>query len=142
MTCLTKVDILSGVDSPNGEVPCRKPCVCSALQQSGFRFFHTRAFIAPCAYFLVGLLMAASDIYDDDYEDDFDEGYDEDSWSDDDVDMVECPACHTMIYEDSVQCPHCHEYVSHSTSAWSGRPWWWYVLAVSGVVALVFALVL
>lgn len=86
--------------------------------------------------------MTASDFYDDDYEDEFDEGYDEDPWSDDDVDMVECPSCHTMIYEESEQCPHCQEYVSHSTSVWSGRPWWWYVLAVSGVVALVYALAL
>ncbi len=83
--------------------------------------------------------MTSLDSYDAEYDDDSD---DSDWMNDDVVDLIECPSCEAMIYEDSVQCPHCHEYISHSTSPWSGRPWWWYVLAVSGVVALVFALVL
>ncbi len=88
--------------------------------------------------------MTSLDSYDDDLDefDGDDEGFDEADWSDDDVDLVECPSCQTMIYEDSEQCPNCHEYITHSASAWSGRPWWWYVLAISGVIAVVYMFVL
>ena len=86
--------------------------------------------------------MTDYDSYDDDYDDEYEEGYDEFDSSDDVVDLIECLSCGAMIYEESEQCPHCHEYVTHTSSPWSGRPWWWYVLTVAGSVAMVFALLL
>jgi hypothetical protein len=64
-----------------------------------------------------------------------------DAFDDASDDTEPCPECGADIYEDAEQCPHCGAYVTHSTSAWSGRPLWWIVLGVLGVVALVIALV-
>ncbi len=64
-------------------------------------------------------------------EDDLDEG-------DDDLpDVAPCPACGEEVYEDAEQCPHCGEYVVHSTSALAGRPLWFCLLGLLGVVATI-----
>jgi len=74
----------------------------------------------------------------------------DDEWDDDDsefddfgdesheAELLPCPACKTPIYEDAPQCPACGEYVVHDTSAWSGRSWWWILLGLVGIVAVIW----
>ncbi len=63
-------------------------------------------------------------------------------WDDDDeLDLVECPNCGTEIYEEAQQCPACGEYVVHGQHNWSsGKPVWYILLALAGIVAVVLAL--
>lgn len=73
---------------------------------------------------------------DDDWESpEPDEEADEDS-----VETVACPDCGEQIYEEAEQCPYCGQYVTHSTSPWSGRPWWFVVLGLAGIVAVIWIL--
>lgn len=76
---------------------------------------------------------------DDDQHDDWDDAHNED---DDDDYTVECSECGTDVYEDAEQCPACGNYITHSTSVWSGRPGWWIVLGVLGILAVIFTLAL
>ncbi len=75
---------------------------------------------------------------------------DEESWwedagaadPDDQVgEVVPCPHCGLDIFEDAEQCPHCGDYVVHGSSNWDGRPTWWIVLGLLGVLATLFALI-
>jgi len=50
---------------------------------------------------------------------------------------VPCPACGAEVYEDAVRCPVCGDYITHDTSLWSGRPGWWVLLRLLGVLALI-----
>ena len=53
---------------------------------------------------------------------------------------VPCPECGAEVYEDAVRCPACGNYITHATSVWSGRPGWWIVLGLLGVVAVIVVL--
>jgi hypothetical protein len=76
---------------------------------------------------------------DDDLDDrEFPDEPDEDE--DDESELVECGHCGAEIYEDSPQCPVCGEYLSASTSAWSGRSWWWIAAGLVGIAAVIYAL--
>lgn len=73
-----------------------------------------------------------------------------DDWDDDDlvddevdddaVETLPCPHCGAEIYEETERCPVCGEYVTFRTSVWSGRPVWWIVLGLIGLVAAVLML--
>lgn len=65
---------------------------------------------------------------------------DEEGYGDDEGESstVDCPACGAEIYEDSEQCPVCGEYVTHSTSAWDGKPLWWVILGLAGIGAVLY----
>lgn len=63
-----------------------------------------------------------------------------DEIDDDAADLVRCPSCGEEIYEDAQQCPYCGDYVTHSTSAMSGRPLWFCALGLLGVVATIIYL--
>ncbi|HID78343.1 MAG TPA: zinc-ribbon domain-containing protein [Planctomycetaceae bacterium] len=65
-----------------------------------------------------------------------DEGYAEDDWTD----TAPCPACGTEVYEDSVQCPVCGTYITSQTNPWMGRPAWWILLGLLGLVATIAVL--
>lgn len=81
-----------------------------------------------------------------------DEGYDELSPSEypdadelydgDSAVVVPCPECGADIDEEAPQCSLCGHYVTHETSFWSGRPAWWILLGVLGIVAMILVLVL
>lgn len=60
----------------------------------------------------------------------------------DDSPTVSCPQCRREIYEDSVQCCYCGHYLEADTSPWSGRPFWWVILALLGILAVMTALIL
>jgi len=60
----------------------------------------------------------------------------------DEKDFVTCPVCGRDVYEELQQCPHCEHYIVHDTSIWSGRPTWWILLAVLGIISVLYFLVL
>ncbi|MFZ5831238.1 MAG: zinc-ribbon domain-containing protein [Planctomycetota bacterium] len=56
-----------------------------------------------------------------------------------------CPHCGAEIYDDAVQCPACGNYITADagvTSAFAGRPWWWIVLGVLGVLTTIYLLMM
>jgi len=53
---------------------------------------------------------------------------------------ISCPNCGVEIYDDSEWCPACNQYITREKSEWVGKPLWWIVLAIAGVVALIWAL--
>jgi predicted RNA-binding Zn-ribbon protein involved in translation (DUF1610 family) len=62
---------------------------------------------------------------------------------DDEVELGECPKCGMEIYEDAVRCPLCGEYIGRpSNSMLVGRPWWFVLLALLGVLAVLYASVM
>ena len=65
-----------------------------------------------------------------------------DYWDDETsaVEMIPCPNCGCEVYEEALQCPACGEYVTHSTHALSGRPWWWIILGLIGIGATIYVL--
>ena len=56
------------------------------------------------------------------------------------AETVVCSHCGESIYEEAVECPYCGNYVSSSTSPWTGRPMWWLIIGGMGVVAVIYAL--
>lgn len=74
-----------------------------------------------------------NEYYDDDYYDEADD--------DDNLETEPCPNCGREIYEDAEQCPYCGEYIIRSSNPLSGRPTWWIVLGILGLLAFIlFAL--
>ena len=74
-----------------------------------------------------------------------------DEWDDDDdlvepdqddesTELVPCPECGEQIYEESERCPACGSYIIMRTDSWAGRPMWWVVLGLLGVVATILAI--
>jgi len=73
-------------------------------------------------------------------------GWEEGAWDHGDhgddsagAELVACPACGAEIYEESEQCPKCGEYVTQSTRAWDGKPVWWLLLGLAGIIAVIWA---
>lgn len=80
---------------------------------------------------------------DPDFDPDFDDGYDvdyDDDYGDDSESLtVPCPECGAEVYEDAVRCPVCDNYIvagGHG-SLWAGRPAWWIILGMAGIIAVV-----
>lgn len=78
--------------------------------------------------------MSSDSWEDDDWEEPFDE--------DDEPELLPCPACGTEIYEEAERCPSCGEYIVHRTDVWAGKPMWWVILALIGIVATIASLAL
>jgi len=76
-----------------------------------------------------------------DHWDDNDDDDIADDEQDESSETVACPACGADVYEDALRCPICGEFISQSTSALAGRPWWWIALGIAGVIAVILALV-
>jgi len=53
---------------------------------------------------------------------------------------VICPNCGAEVYEDSIRCPVCGDYITSDSYVWSGRPVWWIILGLLGIVAVVCVL--
>ena len=75
---------------------------------------------------------AGDEFRDDEYPD-----YEDD---DEQVETRPCNECGADVYEESEQCPYCGAYIFDSTNVFTGRPVWWIVLAVAGVIATILAL--
>jgi len=69
-----------------------------------------------------------------------DEFPDENQHDDAPSQTIPCPECGADVYEDAVRCPHCGNYITHDTRVWSGRPLWWVVLGLLGILATILAL--
>lgn len=66
-----------------------------------------------------------------------------DDWpeeDDDDEAVVACPNCRAEVYEDAERCPACGEWITTPTHPLAGRPSWFVVLGVIGIVATIAAL--
>lgn len=85
--------------------------------------------------------MARAHSYDDEEDDDWED--DESDFEDDDVaaSLIECPNCGADVYEETVRCPLCGEYITRSNSPWNGKPMWWRVAGMAGIVALIAGLI-
>lgn len=70
-----------------------------------------------------------------------DNEFPEEDESDDDLcETVRCAQCGAEVYEDAVRCPACGTYITHRSSVWSGRPVWWIVLGLLGILAVILVL--
>ena len=56
------------------------------------------------------------------------------------TELITCSNCAESIYEESVECPYCGSYVESTTHAWSGRPLWWLIIGMLGIIAVIFTL--
>jgi hypothetical protein len=70
--------------------------------------------------------------------DDDDEDWEPDDPGDDESDVMPCPSCGAEMYDDSERCPSCGDYVVHRKHVWHGRPWWWVVLGLAGILAVLW----
>jgi hypothetical protein len=61
-----------------------------------------------------------------------------DDLDDDETDVAPCPTCGVDIFEDAERCPSCGEYVVQRRNAWHGKPWWWVVLGLAGIMAVLW----
>ena len=66
----------------------------------------------------------------------------DDDWPEDDgeSEVVACPNCGADVYEEAEQCPSCGEYIVHGSSLWDGKPLWWVLLGIAGVIAVIVVL--
>ena len=69
-----------------------------------------------------------------------DEFPDDDEFHDDLSETVACTQCGAEVYEDAVRCPNCGNYMTPDTNIWSGRPGWWIVLGLLGILAVILVL--
>lgn len=69
-----------------------------------------------------------------------DDEFPDEDFDDASTETVPCPHCGAQVYEDAVRCPTCGTYITHDTGVWSGRPLWWIVLGLIGVLAAALAL--
>ncbi|HUG93037.1 MAG TPA: hypothetical protein VML55_19510 [Planctomycetaceae bacterium] len=71
-----------------------------------------------------------------------DDEWDDDDWPDDDesAEVVPCPSCGGDVYEDAEQCPHCGQYVTHDRPPLEGKPVWFLLLGLAGIIAVIVLL--
>ncbi len=53
--------------------------------------------------------------------------------ADDDSELLPCPSCGAMIYEETEKCPYCGEWVT-PRNAGQRMPWW---VTIGGIIAIV-----
>ncbi len=73
------------------------------------------------------------------------DSFEEPEWDadDDDVSLTRpCPQCGAEVYEDAEQCPQCGEYITFSSNVWDGKPVWWVVLGLLGIIAVTWVFLL
>lgn len=58
------------------------------------------------------------------------------------VELIPCPECGAEVYEEAEQCPECGCYIIAQTSPFAGRPVWWAVLGILGILMTIVALAL
>jgi hypothetical protein len=72
--------------------------------------------------------------------DEWDDPEDPEPEDEDESSTVACPECGAVVYEDSPRCPVCETYIAHATNAWLGKPFWWIVLGLAGILAVILML--
>ncbi len=67
---------------------------------------------------------------------------DEDVRDDDEPELVRCPYCDKLIYEETVKCPHCEAWIVDRPSNERLRSkWFWPIIIAIGVVMILVTLV-
>jgi hypothetical protein len=62
----------------------------------------------------------------------------DDSDDGDEAETLRCRSCGESVYEEAEQCPYCGDYQwNASRSPLAGRPWWYVVLAILGIIAVI-----
>ncbi|MCA9071332.1 MAG: hypothetical protein KDA84_20530 [Planctomycetaceae bacterium] len=77
------------------------------------------------------------------HEDGYPSWDEEDDWRDPEheVDTYPCPECGAEIYDDLELCPHCGYFIEdRSNDSLGGRPGWFVVLGVLGILATILVL--
>lgn len=72
----------------------------------------------------------------------WDDECDED-WTDSDDEstpLVNCPNCRGEVYYEADSCPHCGEFLIGDSNPLVGRPKWFVVLGLLGIVAVLLVL--
>lgn len=64
----------------------------------------------------------------------------DDNFEDQFSELLPCPECGAEIYEDAEVCPACGYYIVHTHTIWAGRPIWWIILGLLGILAVMLAL--
>ena len=74
-------------------------------------------------------------------DDSWDEELDGDG-PDDQTTTTACLRCGAEIYDDTSRCPICGEYQvgERTLTAWEGRPLWWRLGGLLGIIAVLYAL--
>ena len=77
-----------------------------------------------------------------DSESDADDWDEEDFAPDDESTTTECMKCGCEIYDDASRFPLCGEYQvgNRTLTAWQGRPLWWKIGGLLGILAVMFTL--
>jgi hypothetical protein len=79
-------------------------------------------------------------------EDEYGDGADswqDEGWGTDDeepADTIPCGHCGADVYEEAEQCPRCGEWITRHSSPLTGRPLWWQLIGLLGVIAVILAL--
>jgi hypothetical protein len=69
-------------------------------------------------------------------DDEFDEDpVDEDEGSEP---TYPCPGCGEAVYEEADACPYCGEYLSFDNPPGPGQPWWIWLGAMLGLIAILW----
>ncbi len=80
---------------------------------------------------------------------DSDPDWDDEDWSEDEdygldnqSTTTDCTHCGAEIYDDAPRCPICGEYQvgDRSLTAWQGRPLWWKLGGLIGIIAVIFGM--
>ncbi len=71
-----------------------------------------------------------------------DEEYPDEDTMDEHSFEQQCPECGQWIYDDVDVCPHCGMFIVADTRPLAGRPLWWLLLGLLGIVAVVIAFTL
>jgi DNA-directed RNA polymerase subunit RPC12/RpoP len=87
-----------------------------------------------------GEAMSGDELWFEEAGDELDDEEYPDEQDDEGTETVSCPECGAEVYEDAVRCPICGHYVTHDTSVWSGRPGWWVLLGLIGILAVIVML--
>lgn len=83
------------------------------------------------------------------YQTDDDPHWDDEDWdagevygTEDQSTTTECIHCGAEIYDDAPRCPICGEYQvgSRSLTAWEGRPLWWKLGGLIGILAVILGI--
>ena len=77
--------------------------------------------------------MNANSDSDIDWDEPDDDDYDVDE---DESATVACGNCGAEVDADSIRCPVCGEYLTTDTRVWSGKPVWYILLALAGIIAV------
>lgn len=68
------------------------------------------------------------------YEDDYAEDWQE--YDDDSTPTVVCSNCQADVYEEADRCPNCGEFLIGTQSPLVGKPTWYVVIGLLGIVAV------